>query len=227
MVNLMHNVTQKFLKISLQSIVSFVIGVLTTLFFSYIFFDNNITPPGASVLVASMALLFTIYTAFKVKEWIDTKVNDKGFQQSEKMIEHISQAHIKIEKALARLTNLKQLNIPSELDDYYRLSEQIRVMAKEAGDELLNAFAIMRTLRIWSSRVNTNILPVLKTINQEFDHFSNEISKLIEHNLNKNPHLSLLHIDTAIKIGRKLSDEMYELFSISYGKIFTHNVKSD
>jgi len=80
-------------EVPLHCIASFVIGAYTILLINYFWFNNDITPPGVSAFVASIALLFTIYAAFKVKEWSEEKMNDKAFTQAEKIIDTLNQCY--------------------------------------------------------------------------------------------------------------------------------------
>ncbi|PJZ07502.1 hypothetical protein PRCB_02260 [Pantoea rodasii] len=73
-------------EISLSCIASFLIGAYTVFLINFFYFDNHITPPGVSAFVASMALLFTVYAAAKVKDWYVHKLNDKAFEKTDAVL---------------------------------------------------------------------------------------------------------------------------------------------
>lgn len=67
-------------KIPLYCIASFVAGAYTVILINYFWFGNNITPAGVSAFIASLAFLFTIYVALKVKVWSEEKNKRQSVQ---------------------------------------------------------------------------------------------------------------------------------------------------
>ena len=97
-----------FTEVPLHCIASFVVGAYTILLINYFWFNNDITPPGVSAFVASMALLFTIYAAFKVKEWSEQKINDKAFKHAEEIIELLNKCYRDFSVGASALVVLSQ-----------------------------------------------------------------------------------------------------------------------
>lgn len=215
-------------EVPLYCIASFVIGVYTTLLINFFYFDNNITVAGVSALIAAMALLFTIYAALKVKEWVDSKVNEKAFEQTEKMIEHLAQFHLKTDQITTRLSMLDSIDLANDIETFNRIIDQVKGLSKVASDDLVYALATMRSLGLWNSSVNPKIvLPLIRKINNEFGKLSDSILVITDHHSLNNPHHCLDEAKSVVDVGKKLSDHLYELFALPYSDIFLHNLKKD
>ncbi|ELY6083888.1 hypothetical protein SNO26_003107, partial [Cronobacter sakazakii] len=88
-------------RVKLLHIKSLIVGVLLTEFITWLLFKNpkKITAPGLSATVAVCALLLAIYSAYQVKKWVNSKINEKAFKRSEELLEEF----LKLMVILARL----------------------------------------------------------------------------------------------------------------------------
>jgi hypothetical protein len=92
---------KQFERVKLLHIKSLFVGVLLTEFITWLLFKNpkKITAPGLSATVAVCALLLAIYSAYQVKKWVNSKINEKAFKRSEELLEEF----LKLMVILARL----------------------------------------------------------------------------------------------------------------------------
>ncbi|WP_455915109.1 hypothetical protein [Pantoea agglomerans] len=101
-------IKEKVIKIHLNFLAGFFYGAFTIFFVQWVAFSGHITPPGVSASVACMALAFTIYAAFKVKEWSDTKINEKAFNRTAEFLDYLAEASIDVVKLCFVLEKVKQ-----------------------------------------------------------------------------------------------------------------------
>lgn len=135
-------------EVPLHCIASFVVGAYTILLINYFWFNNDITPPGVSAFVASMALLFTIYAAFKVKEWSEQKINDKAFKHAEEIIELLNKCYRDFSVGAGALVVLSQ-NKQSTISPTHIHIAEFNKRKKDyqfKAPEILN---MLDTLKMW------------------------------------------------------------------------------
>lgn len=181
-------------EVPLHCIASFVVGAYTILLINYFWFNNNITPPGVSAFVASMALLFTIYAAFKVKEWSEQKINDKAFKHAEEIIELLNKCYrdFSVGSSMLVLTakNKSSVTISTDntfIEQYYKRKEEYQFKVPE----ILN---MIETLTIWKymtpyesyfeafvSKVNIFDAEAMDTINEIKNGDPNSSKRFMSH----------------------------------------------
>lgn len=123
------------------------IGILLTEFITWLLYKDpkKITAPGLSAMVAVCALFLAIYSAYQVKKWIYSKVNDKGFKKCEAIIDKIHEIAIlmlHVNPIINRLHNSNLVLLSGE--------DQ-----KKIQDELM-AFA--EKLKVFSFEINTHYM---------------------------------------------------------------------
>lgn len=141
-------------EINLSCIASYVAGAYTTFLINFFWFDNHITPPGVSAFVASLALLFTIYAAFKVKEWNEQKMNEKAFSVADKIIEHLNQSYVDFMFASSHLINLLEKEKIGNLEEERDTLENYESHIKKSGDEFIKCVNLIDTLSVWKYKAD-------------------------------------------------------------------------
>ncbi|KPA08541.1 hypothetical protein [Pantoea agglomerans] len=135
-------------EVPLHCIASFVVGAYTILLINYFWFNNDITPPGVSAFVASMALLFTIYAAFKVKEWSEQKINDKAFKHAEEIIELLNKCYRDFSVGAGALVVLSQ-NKQSTISPTHIHIAEFNKRKKDYQFKVPEILNMLDTLKMW------------------------------------------------------------------------------
>ncbi|MEB8025551.1 hypothetical protein [Enterobacter hormaechei] len=122
-------------RVKLLHIKSLIVGVLLTEFITWLLFKNpkKITAPGLSATVAVCALLLAIYSAYQVKKWVNSKINEKAFKRSEELLEEF----LKLMVILARLKYALQHVAKTE-----KLTEKNALTLKEEINKIQDDYFI-------------------------------------------------------------------------------------
>ncbi|MFB5745650.1 hypothetical protein ACE38U_12270 [Cedecea sp. S5-13] len=109
----------------LSHVAWFFVGILATVAFQWIVYKDpkQVTAPGISTLVAMSAFMLALWSAFKVNKWLNNKVNESGFKQTEKILESISKIHT---SSRIILENCKTLSSTDIIDALANQSEGIK-----------------------------------------------------------------------------------------------------
>ena len=170
-------------EVPLYCIASFLIGAYTVLLLNFFYFDNHITPPGVSAFVACMALAFTVYAAFKVKEWNDAKINEKGFNKCEYIIENLGDFNLKfitIHSYASYLLNLhKEKFTPGFIDNRIAKYNDLFISdADEANLIILRILSGQHHLKIWNYRIKKEFR--MESLSELYDSYRKEVSMAFE-----------------------------------------------
>lgn len=120
-------------KFNLSHVAGFFVGVVVTVAFNWIVFKDpkRVTAPGLAALVAMCTFTLALWSAFKVSQWTNAKINESGYKHSEKIIEQI---HL-ITASLITV-NSSLLMIDPRLDDYQTTNlDLIRFHRKKLSEE--------------------------------------------------------------------------------------------
>ncbi|EKL1436234.1 hypothetical protein PVD82_003312 [Enterobacter hormaechei] len=157
-------------EVPLHCIASFVVGAYTVLLINYFWFNNNITPPGVSALIAGMALLFTIYAAFKVKEWSEQKMNDKAFGIAEEIINKINESYVEFMFASGHIIFLAGKTDNAKLFKEEPTFKKYAIHYEKHTDAHLQTLNLIDTLPIWKYHTpHRDLFATFKTKAQEFN----------------------------------------------------------
>ncbi|HDM8089357.1 TPA: hypothetical protein PXN44_000127 [Yersinia enterocolitica] len=79
----------------LSHILFFFFGIVVTVIVLWILYKDptRITAPALAALTAMCTFLLALWSAFKVNKWLNSKVNDSAYKQTEKILESISKIH--------------------------------------------------------------------------------------------------------------------------------------
>jgi hypothetical protein len=150
------------LKIKLAYIAWFVSGALIVEAINYFMFKRSITPAGVSSTIAAMALMFTIYGAFKVKEWSEQKMNEKAFKQTETILEALTKIYV-IKNGL--ITPLAAIKFQDKSGKEKAL-EEIKLIAQNIEILISEIQTVSPTLGLWGVNLS--------------DSFSQNLNRLYE-----------------------------------------------
>lgn len=208
-------------EVPLHCIASFLIGSYTVLLINFFWFDNHITPPGVSAFVASCALLFTVYAAFKVKAWSEQKMNDKAFKVAEDIIEDFIMTYKHFSFSSGYLLQFLERN---NLRDFYITHRDLenydkkRELASECYINVVNGF---ETLPIWKYEITCrNEIAKFKSHIHQFDNLALEILKLTKVSNAANMLEAQKHIVRLKKIRMNVTSSYKEIIDMTFDEIF-------
>mgnify|MGYP004711531663 CR=1 FL=1 len=152
------------------------IGILLTEFITWLLYKDHkkITAPGLSAMVAVCALSLAIYSAYQVKKWIHSKVNDKGFKKCEAIIDKVHEIAIlmlQVNPIISRLHNSNLVLLSEEekkkiQNDLIDLSEQLKVLTFEINTHHMH-------LNIWGFQMSENFR--IEELNLAIKEYKNSI----------------------------------------------------
>lgn len=103
-------------KFDLSHIVFIFIGVIITESITWLLFKDftKITAPGLSAIIAVIALCLAIYSAYQVKKWVSSKINEKAFIRSVELLDEFSKMMVllaRLKFVMLRIIRLDTISI--------------------------------------------------------------------------------------------------------------------
>ncbi|HDL7335442.1 TPA: hypothetical protein PXN07_000646, partial [Yersinia enterocolitica] len=120
----------------LSHILFFFFGVMVTVVLLWVLYKDptRITAPALAALTAMCTFLLALWSAFKVNKWLNSKVNDAAFKQTEKIIETIAEIMIHISKIKPNQLIVK------------KISKIIKISEKEPIENICNELKTIDSL---------------------------------------------------------------------------------
>ncbi|MDU3914346.1 hypothetical protein [Kluyvera ascorbata] len=218
-------------KINSNTIISFAAGVIFTILFNLVVNKEpfKIDSDGISALANVGTFIVALMAALQVKRWLDGKVNEAAFKQSQLIIEAISKIHLYSRLILEDCKVIAETDILSAI---YSQSTSIRDNATIALNELKTNIAkhsntcketnlqlqvLVYELPMWNitikneevSREISLIVAATKIFTEECDEIQEQINKS--------------NIHTAISISSKIVNETHPLLFEHLNPILTKN----
>ncbi len=212
-------------KLCVSHIAWFFVGVVITVTFNWLVFKDpkRITAAGVSSLVGISAFLLALYSAHKVQLWLNSKISDKAFRHTERIIEEIEKTFLylfKINKDTNKLSPFVALTNPEQIE----IRHNIKIIVAELQESKSKIILLVDMLKYWNSKLTDEgshkLGSALKSTSVYYYSILDYIDS-IEKN-KKNYHEKITAYELAI--GKTL-DDFNKLISISYNELFTHNVK--
>ncbi|CQI92521.1 Uncharacterised protein [Yersinia rohdei] len=115
----------------LSHILFFFLGVMVTVVLLWVLYKDptRITAPALTALTTMCTFLLALWSAFKVNKWLNSKVNDAAFKQTEKILESISKIHFSSRVILDDCNLISESDLISAI---HSRIESINERAKEA-----------------------------------------------------------------------------------------------
>lgn len=221
------------ISVPLYCIASFIAGAYTIFLVEYFCFDGHITPPGVSATIACLALAFTIYAAFKVKEWSETKLNEKGFEKCEEILNIITETKFEIITIEVHLRELFESNEKSFISllqfklKYSDVLDQFVKFEHKTSERLLHALYLETQLPMWNWQI-----PDEHKVEDLFNAVNDYITcvkaciELIEKNESIQHPTFLLKKEEADKNYKKASRYASRIFAKPFTEVFIENTTS-
>lgn len=207
----------------LSHILFFFFGVIVTVVLLWVLYKDptRITAPALAALTAMCTFLLALWSAFKVNKWLNSKVNDAAFKQTEKVLGYIESSYTEIRPLLSMVAKLSQTRVSIYENEQNLIAE---IKQKIESIEMFCNNAVMSTymLKYWDANLTkegdkllddfvTKVRELLKksiTITETYDKksFGNE---LLEFNV----------------IVDDFTYSLNRLLSAKYKELFEHNVK--
>lgn len=102
--------------LNISHIVGFFFGVVVTVLINWIIFKDpkKITAPGVASLMAICTFSLALYSAFQLKKWVNSKVNEKAFKRSEELLDEFSTFILVVAKMQHFMLSIKKQQNYSE-----------------------------------------------------------------------------------------------------------------
>lgn len=212
--------------LNISHITGFFVGVIITVIFNWVVFKDpkKITAPGVTSLVAMCTFALALYSASQLKLWLNSKINDKAFKQTEKILEYIEGSNEAVDPIYQQYKTLKQ-------------TIGMHGLVKFDGD--LSDLLILNSQKLMTYCDNlTMSILMLKYWNVKLKEDSGKISDYVGYlrDINKEM-LQLQHINdpdefksNILLIGKKFNASFQSLDSLlksSYDQLFDHSPKAD
>lgn len=155
---------------------------------------TRITAPALAALTAMCTFLLALWSAFKVNKWLNSKVNDSAYKQTEKIIESISKIHFSSRVILddcdliyAINSQMPSINVNAKkaLNNKSKSIEKHTQICNEMNLQLqiLTYELPMWNIKLKNEEMKTNILNIIASAVKFIDHCDELKSKTNEKDL--------------------------------------------
>ncbi|MHA3545997.1 hypothetical protein [Yersinia enterocolitica] len=215
----------KKLKFYLSHILFFFFGVMVTVVLLWVLYKDptRITAPALAALTAMCTFLLALWSAFKVNKWLNSKVNDAAFKQTEKVLGYIENSNKVVDPIHRNFLNIKTMESQFGLFKFNENgTKELIILSKNVDTYCDDLSMSIMMLKYWNSELS-------KQGNKFIYDFINSlrlISKMI---------LNLPDTNDAEEFKKNIigiEDKFNESFSklsmvlkFNYNELFIHNVK--
>ncbi|EKN6406603.1 hypothetical protein DVP99_13855 [Yersinia enterocolitica] len=215
----------KKLKFYLSHVLFFFFGVMVTVVLLWILYKDptRITAPALAALTAMCTFLLALWSAFKVNKWLNSKVNDAAFKQTEKVLGYIENSNKVVDPIHRNFLNIKTMESQFGLFKFNENgTKELIILSKNVDTYCDDLSMSIMMLKYWNSELS-------KQGNKFIYDFINSlrlISKMI---------LNLPDTNDAEEFKKNIigiEDKFNESFSklsmvlkFNYNELFIHNVK--
>lgn len=201
--------------IELNCIASFISGAYSILLVNYFWFEGSINPAGVSSVIAAMALAFTVYVAFKVKEWTMIKTNDRGFKQTEEIVNQLIELYKKINRATALIHKFRNTvdehKISKIYSDIAKTKREIQIIINE-----IHGLSV--SLELWSVTIDKRLEGNLYEIGDHLTYFNYEIDTIL-----KDINYCGNKTNECVELLESCKDHFMEIFKLKHKDMFSFN----
>lgn len=138
---------------------------------------TRITAPALAALTAMCTFLLALWSAFKVNKWLNSKVNDAAFKQTEKIIETIAEIMIHISKIKPNqliVKNISNIITNSEKEPIKNICNELKTI-----DSLIDRLSIqINGLKYFNAELTKDGEAYLDGINNIFNQYRKQIYEL-------------------------------------------------
>lgn len=209
----------------LSHILFFFFGIMVTVVLLWVLYKDptRITAPALAALTAMCTFLLALWSAFKVNKWLNSKVNDAAFKQTEKVLGYIENSNKVVDPIHRNFLNIKTMESQFGLFKFNESgTKELIILSKNVDTYCDDLSMSIMMLKYWNSELS-------KQGNKFIYDFINSlrlISKMI---------LNLPDTNDAeefkkniIGIQDKFNESFLKLSMVlkfNYNELFTHNVK--
>lgn len=218
-------------KIKLENIVWLYVGGLITITINWIIFKDpkKVTAPGVTTFLATCTFTLALYSALQVKKWLDGKVNEAAFKQTQLILEAISKIHMSSRLILEDCKSLTQTDMVSALSSYSPgISNNATTAFKKLNKNMMNQIKIcketnfqlqvliyelpMWNISIKNKRVKKDILDIVAATKL----FLEKCDEIEEQTNKKNMHYIMT-------LASEINDELHGILFNQLDKTLTKN----
>ncbi|EOV4167055.1 hypothetical protein ACONXC_001023 [Yersinia enterocolitica] len=208
----------------LSHILFFFFGVMVTVVLLWVLYKDptRITAPALAALTAMCTFLLALWSAFKVNKWLNSKVNDAAFKQTEKVLGYIESSYTEIRPLLSMVAKLSQTGVSIYENEQNLIAE---IKQKIESIEMFCNNTVMSTymLKYWDANLT-------KEGDKLLDDFVTKVRELLKKSITitetydkKSFGKELLEFNVIID---DFTYSLNRLLSAKYKELFEHNVKS-
>lgn len=139
---------KKYDTLNISHIIGFFTGILITIAINWITFKDpkEITAPGVASLVAICTFSLALYSAYQVKKWLDSKINETAFKKTDEFINELCTINNKIEELIF---SIKKLRFAKEKKEYEKAIEDLYNCTLEIQKSIMTAYNHSYTFPTW------------------------------------------------------------------------------
>ncbi|MGP2543206.1 hypothetical protein [Yersinia sp. 2541 StPb PI] len=215
----------------LSHILFFFFGVMVTVVLLWVLYKDptRITAPALAALTAMCTFLLALWSAFKVNKWLNSKVNDAAFKQTERILESFAEMHVIMDKLKSLCKLLCDINMYSveNLKPTDSIIDNIRELDDEGFKCFITALTLIVTIKPWNANINEGkIIPLIYLIQVNHGKLRIDLVEIQKTFVNKNYHLTVIAAQNCVQLNKELSNTFSKFFNLKYDDIFMFNVKS-
>ncbi|WP_314419117.1 hypothetical protein [Pseudescherichia vulneris] len=134
---------------NISHIIGFFIGVLITITINWLLFKDpkKITAPGVAALITMCTFSLALYSAYQVKKWLNSKINETAFKKTDDFISELCTINNKI---LEVIFLIKKLELMSKKEEYNKCVEELFTCSLELKKSIMTAYNHSYTFPTWS-----------------------------------------------------------------------------
>ncbi|HFO2534742.1 TPA: hypothetical protein ACHJX8_004360 [Yersinia enterocolitica] len=214
----------------LSHILFFFFGIMVTVVLLWILYKDptRITAPALAALTAMCTFLLALWSAFKVNKWLNSKVNDSAYKQTEKIIAALAEMHLSLEFIRAQCFTLTDITVYSDKSDLWfkNLLNYIKELDEKGFQCFINSLSLINTLKLFNASVDVVIvMPLISKIQKYHAELRNELLDIDNTYHSKTHNLTVEAAQNYINKHKEISYLFKNLFNLRYDDIFMFNVK--
>ncbi|WET13531.1 hypothetical protein P2W49_12530 [Yersinia intermedia] len=141
----------------LSHILFFFFGVMVTVVLLWVLYKDptRITAPALAALTAMCTFLLALWSAFKVNKWLNSKVNDAAFKQTEKVLGYIENSNKVVDPIHRNFLNIKTMESQFGLFKFNESgTKELIILSKNVDTYCDDLSMSIMMLKYWNSELS-------------------------------------------------------------------------
>ncbi|WFX59774.1 hypothetical protein NFK08_07045 [Enterobacter roggenkampii] len=213
-------------RFNLSHVVGFFVGIVVTVIFNWVVFKDpkRITAPGVAALVAMCTFSLALWSAFKVEKWLNNKINDKAFKQTEKILEYyedFSEIVSPLRLVLVEIETMEKMYGKFVMTEKQKkeLNEHC-IIVSDYNDKITMSIIM---LKYWKTSLTETGQEHANHLEDALRNFTMTAMTILDKN--KNPEFKNAIQETSMFYMKSII-KLREILDLGYDEMFIHNVTS-